>query len=237
MEEWTLRNQMLLGIDSTEKLSKSRVAVVGIGGVGSFACEALGRAGVGTLTLVDHDVVGITNINRQLGALHSTIGRPKAEVMAERVRDINPVCEVNPWVWRYTADEREKFFASDFDYIIDAIDIVSCKLDLILTAHERNIPIVSALGTGNKTDPSLFRVTDIGKTENCPFARVIRKELRKRGITRHRVLWSPETAAEPLDMEQPPPGRRSVPASVCWVPGCAGLMLAGDVVMTLLGRK
>jgi tRNA A37 threonylcarbamoyladenosine dehydratase len=232
-----IREEMLLGAEAMEKLSASHVAVFGIGGVGSFAAEALARSGVGRLTFVDNDVVSESNINRQIIALRSTVGRPKAEVMAERARDISPYVEVRPIVALYTAETREQFFEEKYDFIIDAIDLVSCKLDLICTAMERKIPIISALGTGNKTDPSRFEITDISKTSECPLARVVRKELRARGITSHRVLYSPEKPLKPSEGEAPPPGRRSVPGSVAWVPSCAGLMLAGDVILSLIGAR
>ncbi len=234
---WNIRNLALLGEGSAEKLNKSHVAVFGLGGVGSFAAEALARAGVGELTLIDHDTVGITNINRQLCAVRSTVGLPKAEVMAARALDINPDCAVHAMIARYHADARERFFRVNYDYIIDAIDLVACKLDLIRTALDRGIPIVSALGTGNKTDPSKLRISDISETHMCPLAKVMRKELRNRGVIHHRVLWSPEDRFVPEYVEQPPPGRRSVPASVCWVPGTAGLMLAGEVVIALCGKN
>ncbi|HPE16715.1 MAG TPA: tRNA threonylcarbamoyladenosine dehydratase [Oscillospiraceae bacterium] len=232
-----LRTEMMLGEAAMARLSASHVAVFGLGGVGGYAVEALARAGVGALTLVDHDTVGETNLNRQIGALHSTLGQPKAEVMASRVRDINPDCRVTAIVGRYEASDRERFFTGRYDYIIDAIDLVSCKLDLIETALARGIPILSALGTGNKLEAALFRITDISLTEGDPLARVVRKELRRRGIFHHRVLFSPEEPARTEQCETPPPGRRSVPASLPWVPACAGLMLAGDVVLSLAGEK
>ncbi|MBC5737639.1 tRNA threonylcarbamoyladenosine dehydratase [Lawsonibacter faecis] len=235
MHEQFLRTEMVLGPRAMERLAAAHVAVLGLGGVGSWAAEALARAGVGELTLADHDEVGVTNINRQIEALWSTLGRPKAEALAERVLDINPNCRVHPLVIRYDQGTREEFFAPRYDYIVDAIDTVSSKLDLIETARERGVPVVSALGTGNKLDPAQFRITDISKTEGCPLARVIRKELRSRGIVHHRVLFSPEPPHRAEQREAPPPGRRSVPASVPWVPPVAGLMLAGDVVMTLAG--
>lgn len=238
MQQEFLRTEMMLGPTAMERLWKSHVAVFGLGGVGSWAVEALARSGVGALTLVDHDEVGLTNLNRQLGALHSTLGKPKAEALAERVRDISPDCRVTPLVARYDGEHREAFFSARYDYIVDAIDLVSCKLDLIQTALERDIPILSALGTGNKLDPGQFRISDISRTEGCPLARVVRKELRARGILHHRVLWSPERpAVTDQSGEAPPPGRRSIPASVAWVPSVAGLMMAGDVVMTLSGMK
>ncbi len=234
MEDAFLRTEMLLGRPAMEKLSRSHVAVLGLGGVGSWCAEALARSGVGRLTLADCGEVSTSNLNRQLEATVDTVGKPKAQTMAERVAQVAPGCKATSLVYRYTPEDRETFFAGDYDYIVDAIDLVSCKLDLIQTALERGVPIVSALGTGNKLDPTQFRITDISKTMGCPLARVIRKELRDRGIHHHRVLWSPEEPRTPEQRESPPPGRRSVPGSVAWVPSCAGLMLAGDVVLALV---
>lgn len=233
MQEEFLREEMLLGAAALERLSRAHVAVFGIGGVGSYSAEALARAGVGQLTLVDNDTVSRSNINRQLCALHSTVGHYKCEVMAARILDINPACQVHAIAATYQEAEKEAFFQTDYDYIIDAIDTVSCKLSLIQTAQERGIPIVSAMGTGNKLDPMQFCITDISKTSGCPLARVVRKELRNRGISHHTVLYSQELPHTPDALEAPPPGRRSVPASVSWVPSCAGLMLAGFVVQQL----
>ena len=234
MENQFIRTQMLLGHAAMERLAKSHVAVFGLGGVGSWCAEALCRSGVGELTLIDLDEVSVSNINRQAAALHSTVGMKKAEATALRLRDIAPVCLLHPISKRYEAECREDFFSTSYDYIIDAIDLVSCKLDLIETAHIRNIPIISALGTGNKTDAQQLRITDISKTEGCPLARVIRKELRNRGINHHQVVFSPELAhhAEQSD-EAPPPGRRSIPASSMWVPATAGLLLAQAVILDL----
>ena len=186
---------------------------------------------------MDQDTVDLSNLNRQAEALESTLGLHKAEAMAQRVLAVNPSCRVHPIQGRYDADTREDFFAANYDYIVDAIDLVSCKLDLIETALNRKVPIISALGTGNKLDASLLRVSDISKTEGCPLARVVRKELRNRGILHHKVVWSPEAAHEADQPETPPPGRRSVPASVVWVPATAGLMLAGEVIMDLTGVR
>ena len=233
MSEAFLRERMLLGAPAMERLANSSVAVFGIGGVGSYAAEALVRAGVGSLTLIDHDTVSETNLNRQLCALRSTIGRAKAEVMAERVRDINPLCKVEAICLRYSEETKEQFFDRSYDYVVDAIDLVSCKISLILTAMSRNIPIISAMGTGNKLDPTRFEITDLSKTSGCPLARVLRRELRERGVLHHTVLYSKEPPLSPADAEPPPPGRRSVPGSVSWVPSCAGLMLAGYVVRKL----
>lgn len=234
MQEQFLRTEMILGAEAVEKLRRCHVAVFGLGGVGSYAVEALARSGIGELTLVDQDTISVSNINRQLFALHSTVGRPKAEVAAERCRDINPDIIVHPIQATYDAARRDEFFLTRYDYIVDAIDLVSCKLDLIQQAMERDIPILSALGTGNKLDPALLEITDIAKTSGCPLARVMRKELRSRGIHHLRVVFSPEQAAPTAQLEAPPPGRRSVPASVAWVPSVAGLMMAGAVVRDLI---
>ncbi|HJA63586.1 MAG TPA: tRNA threonylcarbamoyladenosine dehydratase [Candidatus Intestinimonas stercoravium] len=233
MNDRFLRIQMLLGEPAMERLAAAHVCVLGLGGVGSWCAEALARSGVGALTLMDQDRVELTNLNRQAQALTSTLGLPKAEAMARRVADISPACKVRPVVGRYEPAARETFFSTDYDYIVDAIDLVSCKLDLIETALARKIPILSALGTGNKLDAAALRVSDISKTEGCPLARVVRKELRARGIHHHKVVWSPEPAHPAAQPETPPPGRRSVPASVMWVPAAAGLLLAGEVVMDL----
>ena len=235
MNDQFLRTAMMLGDSALERLQHCHVMVFGLGGVGSYTAETLCRAGVGELTLVDPDTVGLTNLNRQLYALHSTLGRPKAEAAAERCLDINPAAHVHPVCAAYDAAHREDFFASHCDYIVDAIDLVSCKLDLIEQALSGKIPILSALGTGNKLDPGLLEITDISKTSGCPLARVMRRELRARGIRHLKVIYSPELPVDPTQPEAPPPGRRSVPASVPWVPSCAGIMMGGAVVQDLLG--
>lgn len=236
MDNPFLRTEMMLGREAMERLSRSHVAIFGLGGVGSWCVEALCRSGIGELTLIDQDIISESNLNRQAIALHSTLGQSKAEAAARRMQDINPHCVIHPMEGRYEAQCRETFFAQTYDYIVDAIDLVSCKLDLIETAHLRNIPILSALGTGNKLDPTRLQVSDITKTMGCPLARVVRRELKKRGIPHHKVVFSPEEARTPLDCgETPPPGRRSIPASVVWVPASAGLLLAATVVDDLLG--
>ncbi len=237
MDPAFLRQEMLLGTEAMQRLRQAHVIIFGIGGVGSYAAEGLARAGIGALTLVDSDTVGISNLNRQLCALHSTIGQYKSDVMALRIRDINPDCRVISMPLLYQEESKESFFTEHYDYIVDAIDLVSCKLSLIQTAMERGIPIVSAMGTGNKLDPTQFRITDISKTSGCHLARVMRRELRNRGIVHHTVLYSEELPKTPLNLETPPPGRRSIPASVSWVPSCAGLMLAGYVVQELIQQK
>ena len=235
MDERFLRGRMLLGDAAMEKLNRSHVAVFGIGGVGSWCAEALCRSGIGALTLVDRDTVSVTNLNRQICALGSTVGRPKAEVMAQRLLDVNPDCRVHPILGHYEAAERERFFA-DYDYVVDCIDLVSCKLDLILSSRERGIPIVSALGTGNKKDASLLRLDDIAKTYGCALARVMRRELRARGVEHHPVVFSPEEPMKPQPLDTPDPGRRSVPGSLVWVPATAGLLLCQKVVLDLIGQ-
>lgn len=250
IENQFLRNEMLWGVDAQKKLARSHVILFGLGGVGSYSVECLARAGIGELTLVDQDVISLTNLNRQLLALHSTLGQAKAEVAANRVRDINPDIIVHPMHAIYDAEHRDKFFPVDwsqrfhYDYIIDAIDLVSCKLDLAETAKRLQIPLVMALGTGNKLDSTRFQLTDIAKTYGCPLARVMRKELRNRGILHQKVVFSPE---EPVNIninmnsnpkmqtETPPPGRRSIPASNPWVPATAGLLLGSAVIQDLIG--
>ena len=211
MDEQFLRTRMILGADAVERLRCSHVIVFGLGGVGSYAAEALARAGVGELTLVDQDTLSVSNINRQLYALHSTVGMYKADVAAARCLDINPALRVHPVCATYDAAHREDFFTARYDYIVDAIDLVSCKLD-----------------------PTLLTVTDLARTSGCPLARVMRRELRRRGIEHLQVVYSPEPPAEPEPLEEPSPGRRAVPASVSWVPSCAGLMMAGAVVRELV---
>ena len=225
---------MLLGADAMARLRRCHVIVFGLGGVGSYAAECLARSGVGELTLVDQDTISVTNINRQLYALRSTVGQSKAEAAARRCADIDPELRVHPICATYDAAHRDRFFSTHYDYIVDAIDLVSCKLDLIEQARLRRIPILTALGTGNKLDPTLLQVTDISKTSGCPLARVMRRELRARDIRRLKVVYSPEEPAETQQLEAPPPGRRSVPASVAWVPATAGLLMGSVVVRDLL---
>ncbi|MFQ9029387.1 MAG: ThiF family adenylyltransferase [Oscillospiraceae bacterium] len=234
VNEAFLRTQMLLGADAMARLRRCHVIVFGLGGVGSYAAECLARSGVGELTLVDQDTISVTNINRQLYALRSTVGQSKAEVAARRCADIDPELRVHPICATYDAAHRDRFFSTHYDYIVDAIDLVSCKLDLIEQARLRRIPILTALGTGNKLDPTLLQVTDISKTSGCPLARVMRRELRARDIRRLKVVYSPEEPAETQQLEAPPPGRRSVPASVAWVPATAGLLMGSVVIRDLL---
>lgn len=230
MDELFIRQESLLGKAAMEKLRGSHVAVFGLGGVGSWCAEALCRSGIGELTLVDQDCVSVSNRNRQLCALESTVGQSKAQVMAERLRLINPDCRLHPVTAQYNAESREDFFSMGFDYVVDAIDLVSCKLDLIESCVNRGVPIVASLGTGNKLDASRLCITDLSKTEGCPFARILRKELRARGITHLSVVFSNEEAHECVQSETPPPGRRSVPGSLVWVTATAGMLLCQKVV-------
>lgn len=236
MNEQFCREVMLIGEDGLARLQNAHVAVFGVGGVGSFTAEALARAGVGALTLVDNDTVALSNLNRQLVALHSTIGQYKTDVMAARIRDINPDCRVTTIRAFYEECCKEQFFTDDLSYIADAIDSVASKLSLIAEAQARGIPIISSMGTGNRLDPSKFVITDISKTSGCPLARVMRRELRARGIVHHTVLSSTELPRKPLSLEQPQASRRSVPGSVSWVPSCAGMMIAGHILRALLGE-
>ena len=239
MDERFLRNEMLWGPKAQARLAQAHVIVFGLGGVGSYAAECLARSGIGELTLVDGDTVALSNLNRQLEALSSTIGLPKAEAVARRIAEINPEAVLHPMQALYNADNRALFFPEGchYDYIVDAIDLVSCKLDLAETARRLHIPLIMALGTGNKLDPSLLRLADISETYGCPLARVMRRELRSRGIQHQTVVFSPEEPAPTLQLEAPPPGRRSVPASNPWVPATAGLLMGSKVVRELISRE
>lgn len=239
MDNRFLRNEMIWGEAAQQKLASSHVILFGLGGVGSYTAECLARSGIGELTLVDSDTVSVTNINRQLEALTSTVGMAKAEAVAARIRDINPDAVLHPMQATYDAAHRDLFFPEGchYDYIVDAIDLVSCKLDLLETARRLEIPLIMALGTGNKMDASQLQVADISETYGCPLARVMRKELRSRGIHHQKVVFSPEEAVPTIQLEAPPPGRRSVPASNPWVPATAGLLLGSAVVQDLLKKE
>ena len=228
MNEQFERTAMLVGEDAVVKLQNASVAVFGVGGVGSYVVEALARAGVGRLLLVDNDVVSVSNINRQLIALHSTVGRPKVEVAAERVRDINPACEVETKALFYTPETADEIDLSAYSYIVDAVDHVPAKTELIVRAKALGIPVISCMGAGNKLDPTRFEVADITKTSVCPLARVMRRELKLRGITSCKVVYSKE------DPVVPPEGGRRLPASISFVPSAAGLVLAGVVIKDLM---
>ena len=230
---------MLWGQEAHRRLAASHVILFGLGGVGSYAAECLARAGVGELTIVDNDTVGLTNLTRQLEALHSTLGLNTTDAVAARLRDIHPQLRLHPICATYDAGHRDLFFSEGrrYDYIVDAIDLVSCKLDLAETALRLGIPLIMALGTGNKLDPTQLRIADISETYGCPLARVMRKELRNRGIHHMKVVFSPEEPAPTQQLEPPPPGRRSVPASTPWVPAAAGLLLGSAVVRDLIEKE
>jgi len=222
------RAELLLGKDKLEKLKQARVAVFGIGGVGSFAAEAIARGGVGHIALIDGDVVSMTNINRQLIALHSTVGREKTAVMAERIHDICPETEVVEYPVNYTAENKDLIDFAAYDYIVDAIDMVTSKILLIEEAKKAGTEVISCMGTGNKFDPTRFEVADISKTSVCPLAKVMRKELKDRGIKGVKVVYSKEIPVKPADSDET--SRRQTPGSLSFVPPVAGMILAGEVI-------
>lgn len=258
MREQFSRTELLLGSEAMDRLAAARVAVFGIGGVGGHVVEALARSGVGALELIDSDMVSVSNLNRQLIATHSTIGRYKVDVMAERIRDINPQAAVQVHRCFFLPENAEQFPFAAYDYVVDAVDTVTAKLELILKAQAAGVPVISSMGAGNKLDPSAFQVADIYQTSVCPLAKVMRRELKKRGVKSLKVVYSQEpplipggaalkahdAAADagqlrgtdaPLT-EEPPKGRRSVPGSVAFVPAVAGLIIAGEVVKDLAGN-
>ena len=237
MNEQFLRTAMLLGEEAIEKLQSSRVAVFGLGGVGGYVVEALARAGIGALELVDNDTVSRSNLNRQLLATHRTLGLPKTEAARLRVAEINPECAVTLRQTFYTPETAGKFDFTQYDYIVDAIDTVTGKLQLVQQAAQAGTPIISCMGTGNKLDPTAFQVADISKTSMCPLARIMRKELGKRGIKHLKVVYSQEEALTPTGWEEEAAalGKRQIPGSTPFVPGAAGLILAGEVIRDLTG--
>ena len=236
MTEQFSRTQLLLGEEAMEKLRNARVAVFGIGGVGGYTVEALARSGVGQLDLIDSDTVSVSNINRQILATHSTVGRLKVDVAKDRILDINPNCVVRTYPCFYLPDTADQFDFSAYDYIVDAIDTVTGKLQLVQQAHAAGTPIICSMGTGNKLDPSAFQVADISKTSVCPLARIMRKELKKRGINHVKVVYSQEDALTPVGAEEEMKllGKRQIPGSVSFVPGAAWLFLAGEVIKDLI---
>lgn len=228
------RSELLLGRDAMKKLNNSHVAVFGIGGVGSYTVEALVRSGVGELTMIDNDTVSVTNINRQIIALNSTVGKAKVEVAKNRALDINPNIKIHTLKTFFTAENQSEIDFTEFDYVVDAIDTVSGKIALVEECQKAGVPIISSMGTGNKLDPTAFEVSDIFKTSVCPLAKVMRHELKKRGIKKLKVVYSKE---EPKvhkgETDEKPQGRRSIPASVSFVPSVAGLIIAGEVIKDL----
>ncbi len=233
------RTEMLFGPDAVGKLAAARVAVFGVGGVGGYVVEALARSGVGALDLIDADRIAPSNLNRQIIALHSTVGEFKVDVARERVLDINPDATVTTYKTFFTPETAGEFDFSAYDCVVDAIDTVTGKIELAVRCRDAGTPLISSMGTGNKTDPSALRAADISKTSVCPLARVMRRELRKRGITHLRVVYSEEEPLVPQDVgskEEPSPGRRQTPGSCAFVPPAAGLIIAGEVVKILIGK-
>lgn len=245
------RTQLLYGKEAMDKLAQSRVAVFGIGGVGGYTVEALVRSGIGAIDLIDDDKVCLTNINRQIVATRKTVGRYKVDVAAERIAEINPDAIVKTYKTFYTPETSSQFDFSEYDYIVDAIDTVSGKIELVMKANESGTPIISSMGAGNKLDPSAFEVSDIFKTSVCPLARVMRNELKKRGIKKLKVVYSKEKPLTPIDDMSTscrtncicPPGtarkctqRRQVPGSNAFVPSVVGLIIAGEIINDLTGK-
>ncbi len=235
--EQTTRTELLLGSDAMKKLKNARVAVFGLGGVGGYTVEALARSGIGALDLIDHDTISPTNINRQILATHSTVGQSKAQAAANRVRDIDPTIAVQVHETFYLPETAGQFDFTQYDYIVDAIDTVTGKLMLVKAAQAAGTPIISSMGTGNKLDPTAFRVADISQTRVCPLARIMRKECKKRGIEKLKVVYSEEEPLPPApvqNLEELPEGRRALPGSVAFVPSVAGLIIAGEVIKDLI---
>ena len=224
------RTALLLGKASVEKLARKRVAVFGVGGVGGFVCEGLVRAGIGAIDIVDKDIVAISNINRQLIALHSTVGKNKVDVLEERLKDINKNLIIKKYKCFFLPETSDTFDFREYDYVVDAIDTVTGKIELILKAKEAGVPIISAMGAGNKLDPTAFQVSDIYKTSVCPLARVMRRELKKRGVEKLKVVYSKEEPIKPQFEE----GEEVVPGSVSFVPPALGLIIAGEIVKDLI---
>ena len=224
------RTELLLGEKSVEKLAKKRIAVFGVGGVGGFVCEGLVRAGIGEIDIIDKDTVAVSNLNRQLIALHSTVGQNKVDVPEERLKDINPKLILRKYKCFFLPETSDNFDFKQYNYVVDAIDTVTGKIELVLKAEEAGVPIISAMGAGNKLDPTAFQVADIYKTSVCPLARVMRRELKKRGIEKLKVVYSKEEPVKPAFAE----GEETVPGSVSFVPSVMGLIIAGEIVKELL---
>lgn len=237
VEEQYSRTALLLGEAGVRRLAEAKVAVFGIGGVGGYAVEALARSGIGAFVLVDHDTVSVSNINRQIIATHKTVGQYKVDVMKARILDINPNAQVEAHRCFYLPETADAFDFSSYDYVVDAVDTVTAKLEIIMRAKECGVPVISSMGAGNKLDPTKFVVTDIYKTSVCPLARVMRRELKKRGVKDLKVVYSTEEARKPLPIEdmtnEEQKEKRAVPGSVAFVPSVAGLILAGEVVHAL----
>lgn len=244
MREEFSRSELLLGTEAMECLQNARVAVFGVGGVGGYVVEALARSGVGALDLIDSDTVNITNINRQIIATHSTVGRYKVDVMKERIADINPDCKVTVHRCFFLPETRDEFDFTQYSYVVDAVDTVTAKIQLVMQAGEAGVPIISSMGAGNKLNPAAFEVADIYKTSVCPLAKVMRKELKQRGVKHLKVVYSKEEAIKPVGQPveadaEIAPVKRATPGSVAFVPSVAGLILASEVVKDIIaaGKK
>ncbi len=235
MREQFVRTGLLIGESGVGALEKARVAVFGVGGVGGYVVECLARSGVGAIDLIDSDVVSESNINRQIIATHDTVGKYKVDVMRERILSINPKAQVTGYRCFYLPDTAEQFDFMQYDYVVDAVDTVTAKIDIILRARSVSVPVISSMGAGNKLDPSAFRVADIYETAICPLAKVMRRELKKRGVDRLKVVYSTEVARKPQGAEALTDGRKVVPGSIAFVPAAAGLVLAGEVIRDLAG--
>ncbi len=232
------RTEMLLGSEAVHKLKQCRIAVFGIGGVGGYTVEALARSGVGTLDLIDNDTVSLTNINRQIIALHSTVGMNKTEAAKKRLLDINPNIKINTYNTFFTPENSGEFNFSQYDYIVDAIDTVSGKIELAVQADKANVPIISSMGAGNKLDPTRFEVSDIYKTSVCPLARVMRRELKKRNIRKLKVVYSKEEALSPkCESDEDSGMKRQTPASIAYIPSVVGLIIAGEVINDITSQQ
>lgn len=231
-----IRTAMLVGQEALNRYRTARIAVFGVGGVGGYVCEGLARAGIGALDLFDHDTVSLSNINRQIIALHSTVGQKKVDVMAARIADIQPDCCVRTYPIFYLPENADAIDLSRYDYIVDAIDTVSAKIELAVRAHALGVPIIASMGTGNKLDPFAFCIADIAKTDTCPLAKVMRRELRARGIHHMKVLFSKELPRKPIALEgaaEENRGGKVSPASIATVPSVAGLMIANEILRDL----
>lgn len=235
MKEWEKRTGLIVGDRGIEKLNNANVIIFGVGGVGGFAAEAIARAGIGNITLVDFDDVDITNINRQIIALNSTVGKMKVDVFKERIKDINPNINITTIAEKYTPENGEEILSKDYDYAIDAIDMITSKIHIIETCEKKGINVISSMGMGNKLDPTKIELTDIYKTSMCPLARVMRRELKARGIKKLKVVYSTEKAIEPK--EKIMSGNKMTAGSISFVPSVAGLIMASAVVNDILEKN
>lgn len=235
MLEQFARTGLLIGEENMQKLENAKVAVFGIGGVGGYVVEALARSGVGTFDLIDNDTVALSNLNRQIIATKDTVGQYKTEVMKNRILSINPETKVNVHNCFYLPETAQEFNFSDYTYVVDAVDTVTAKIDIIMQAQAAGVPVISSMGAGNKLDATKLTVTDIYKTTMCPLAKVMRRELKKRGVKKLKVVYSTEKAIKPVGEVEENTGRRSTPGSIAYVPSVAGLLLAGEIIKDIIG--